>query len=77
VLAAIDSFYEEVIQNLKPWMPAPPKMRSPEETVEVEPVSPALVSTAISSQDGPQFDATAAPSPAAASVEPKTAPVSP
>ncbi len=77
VLAAIDSFYEEVIQNLKPWMPAPPKMRSPEETVEVEPVSPALVSTAISSQDGPQFEATAVPSSAAASVEPGTAPASP
>ena len=56
VLGAIDSFYEQVIQNLKPWMPAPPKLRSVEEVVEVEPVSPALVSTAISSQDGPQLE---------------------
>jgi hypothetical protein len=59
VLAAIDSFYEQVIQNLKPWMPAPPKLRSVEEVVEVEPVSPALVSTAISSQDGPQLESEA------------------
>jgi hypothetical protein len=57
VLDAIDGFYEQVIQNLKPWMPAPPKLRAPEEAVEVEPVRPALVSTAISSQDGPQIEA--------------------
>jgi hypothetical protein len=54
VLEAIDSFYEEVIQNLKPWMPTPPKLRSPEEAIEVEPVAAALSSTAISSQDGPE-----------------------
>ena len=52
VLGAVDDFYEQVIQNLKPWMQAPPRLRSPEDVV-VEPVSPALVSTAISSQDGP------------------------
>jgi hypothetical protein len=76
VLAAIDRFYEEVIQNLKPWMPAPPKMRSPEETVEAEPVSPALISTAISSQDGPQVE-TAAPSPASTDAEPEATPIAP
>lgn len=54
VLEAIDSFYEEVIQNLKPWMPTPPKLRSPEEEIIVEPVPAALSSTAISSQDGPE-----------------------
>jgi len=69
VLDAIDSFYEQVIQNLKPWMPAPPKMRSAEETIEVEPVPAALVSTAISSQDGPQVDPPAAPSPASSDAE--------
>lgn len=53
VLAAVDDFYEQVIQNLKPWMQAPPRLRSPEEVV-VEPVSPALVSTSISSQDAPE-----------------------
>jgi hypothetical protein len=56
VLDAIDDFYEQVIQNLKPWMPAPPRLRSPEEVVEPEPVATSLVSTAISSQDGPQAD---------------------
>lgn len=54
VLAAIDDFYGQVIQNLKPWMPAPPKMRSAEEVIEAEPVAKALISTAISSQDGPE-----------------------
>ncbi|MGK5681657.1 stress response protein [Actinoplanes sp. URMC 104] len=53
VLTAIDDFYEQVLQNLKPWLPTPPKMRAAED-VEVESVSSALVSTAISSQDGPE-----------------------
>ncbi|GAB2591826.1 hypothetical protein Aab01nite_38490 [Paractinoplanes abujensis] len=53
VLDAVDDFYQQVLQNLKPWMQAPPRLRSPEEVV-AEPVSPALVSTAISSQDGPE-----------------------
>lgn len=52
-LHAIDDFYEQVLQNLKPWMPAPPRLRSPEEP-KAEPVPTSLVSTAISSQDGPQ-----------------------
>jgi hypothetical protein len=52
VLAAIDGFYEQVIQNLKPWMPAPPRLRTADDVQPVEPVSPSLVSTAISSQDG-------------------------
>ena len=53
MLDAIDSFYEEVIQNLKPWMSAPPKLRSTENSIEMEPVPAGLSSTAISSQDGP------------------------
>ena len=56
VLDAIDSFYVQVIQNLEPWLPAPPKLRPADGTVEPEPVAKALVSTAISSQDGPQFE---------------------
>jgi hypothetical protein len=55
-LTAIDEFYEQVLQNVKPWMPAPPRLRSLEEPVTTEPVSPALISTAISSQDGPDAD---------------------
>jgi hypothetical protein len=70
VLDAIDSFYELVILNLKPWMPAPPKMRSVEETIEPEPVAPALVSTAISSQDGPLVDPPATPGLASSDGEP-------
>lgn len=54
VLAAIDTFYAEVVQNLKAWAAAPPRLRpEPEETEQPE-VSPALVSTAISSQDDAQ-----------------------
>ncbi|WP_319463025.1 stress response protein [Micromonospora sp. RTP1Z1] len=58
LLRAVDDFYEQVIQNLKPWMPAPPRLRSSDEPQPVEPVAPSLVSTAISSQDGPQPDQT-------------------
>ncbi|RLP98366.1 stress response protein [Micromonospora sp. CV4] len=55
VLNAVDDFYEQVIQNLKPWMPAPPRLRSPEDVQPVQPVAASLVSTAISSQDSPEF----------------------
>jgi hypothetical protein len=48
-------FYEQVIQNLKPWMPAPPRLRSPDEPQPVEPVAVGLPSSAISSQDGPDL----------------------
>jgi hypothetical protein len=54
LLTAVDDFYEQVLQNLKPWMAAPPRLRSADEPVVVEPVSKSLVSTSISSQDGPQ-----------------------
>jgi hypothetical protein len=54
LLDAVDDFYMQVIQNLKPWMPAAPRLRSPDELKPVEPVPASLVSTAISSQDGPQ-----------------------
>lgn len=52
VLSAVDDFYEQIIQNLKPWMPAPPRLRSADDIQPVEPVPASLVSTAISSQDG-------------------------
>ncbi|RQX00383.1 stress response protein [Micromonospora inaquosa] len=60
VLQAIDDFYEQIIQNLKPWMPAPPRLRTPEDVAPVQPVAASLVSTAISSQDSPEFDTPAA-----------------
>ncbi|WP_430781726.1 stress response protein [Actinoplanes sp. G11-F43] len=53
VLNAIDDFYSQVIQNLKPWMPAAPRMRSTDDALAIEPVPAALVSTALSSQDEP------------------------
>lgn len=53
VLDAIETFYAEVMQHLKAWSAAPPRMRSEAETTaQQEPVPPALVSTALSSQDG-------------------------
>jgi hypothetical protein len=54
MLGAVDDFYETVLQNLKPWIAAPPRLRSADEPVIVEPIAKNLVSTAISSQDGPQ-----------------------
>jgi hypothetical protein len=51
VLDLIDAFYAEVVQHLKPWSAAPPKMR---ETVQVPDQKPQLVSTSLSSQDGPE-----------------------
>ncbi|GAB3412901.1 hypothetical protein [Flindersiella endophytica] len=50
VLGAIDTFYGEVVQNLKAWSAAPPRLRDPSEPRQ--PVASSLVSTALSSQDG-------------------------
>jgi hypothetical protein len=47
----VEGFYEQVIQMLRPWAPAPPRMRTPEDVAPVEPVTPTLISTAPSSQD--------------------------
>jgi len=54
-LASIDLFYGEVLQNLKAWSAAPPKLRQPDaEKVAAEQPAPAnLVSTGFSSQDEP------------------------
>ena len=60
VLAAIDTFYAEVVQDLKAWSAAPPRLRSETDALATEDdeVAPALISTAVSSQD----DETDAPS---------------
>lgn len=51
MLAACDGFYAEVLQDLKAWSAAPPKMRPT--STDVEPTKPAsLSSTDFSSQDG-------------------------
>jgi hypothetical protein len=51
VLDLVDAFYAEVVQDLKAWSAAPPRMREP---VLVEETPAALVSTSLSSQDGPE-----------------------
>jgi len=55
VLDAIDTFYADVMQQLKAWSAAPPHLRSETDTVatEQDDVPIALVSTALSSQDEP------------------------
>lgn len=57
-LAAVDNFYSDVIQNLKAWSAAPPKLRHPDaDQIAVEQPTPtSLVSTSISSQDEPSTD---------------------
>ncbi len=56
VLTAVDSFYAEVLGDLKTWAAAPPKLRpevpaTPEQREPTHP--PSLSSTDYSSQDGP------------------------
>lgn len=53
VLDLVDSFYGDVVQHLKAWSPAAPKLREPASAPEDK---PALSSTALSSQDGPETD---------------------
>ena len=52
VVGAVNTFYGDVIQHLKSWTATPPKLRE----AETPPThtAPALVSTALSSQDGPE-----------------------
>jgi hypothetical protein len=50
VLDAADAFYGDVLQHLKAWTAAPPKMREVNDLPDDR--RPALVSTALSSQDG-------------------------
>lgn len=50
IVDALNAFYGEVIQHLKAWTATPPKLREPEALPSETPS--ALVSTALSSQDG-------------------------
>lgn len=54
VTSAVDSFYGDVLQCLKPWQPAAPKLRTlgPDD-VDAQAVSDSLASTDLSSQDAP------------------------
>ena len=50
VITAVETFYRDVMQNLKAWAAAPPRLREP---AEIEPhIAKALPSTSLSSQDG-------------------------
>lgn len=51
VLDLVDTFYGDVVQHLKAWSAAAPKLREP---VQVPDVPPVLASTSLSSQDGPE-----------------------
>jgi len=55
VMDAVDAFYGEVLQQLKAWSAAPPRLRTEAEAqavvAEQEDVPTSLVSTALSSQD--------------------------
>jgi hypothetical protein len=51
VLDLVDVFYSDVVQNLKAWSASPPRMREP---VSVPQTPTELVSTSLSSQDGPE-----------------------
>lgn len=56
-LTSVDSFYGDILQTLKAWAAKPPKMRDPADLTDLakdQEVSSALVSTALSSQDGPE-----------------------
>lgn len=52
VLDLVDDFYGEVVQHLKAWSAAPPRMRDTDVVPSEEPR--ALSSTSVSSQDGPE-----------------------
>ena len=51
VLDLVEAFSGDVMQNLKAWAAAPPKMR---EQVLVPDEEPTLILTALASQNGPQ-----------------------
>jgi hypothetical protein len=36
VLTAVDKFYSEVVQHIKPWVPAPPKVKESEAVTPAE-----------------------------------------
>ncbi len=53
VLDALDGFYGDVVQKLRPWSAKPPKLRQPEPEQVAEPSVPKdIPSTSLSSQDG-------------------------
>lgn len=63
VTDAVDAFYGTVLQNLKPWSAAPvPQLREEPAPPDIAPdIAPALISTALSSQDDPETAAVTSP----------------
>ena len=59
VLTCVDTFYSDVLQDLKVWSAAPPKLRQPDADdlpTKEQPTRAPLVSTGFSSQDDPVHD---------------------
>jgi hypothetical protein len=72
VLEAVNNFYGEVLGQVKAWTAAPPKLR-PESALgaeTAEPVEVELVSTSLSSQDGPELAGPSLPIAVALEAEP-------
>lgn len=62
ILDALDGFYREVVQNLRPWSARPPRLRQPDPGDMTSPsIEPDLASTSLSSQDGAEPAAEADP----------------
>jgi hypothetical protein len=52
VLTAVDKFYTEVVQHIKSWSPAPPKIRDSEAVVEDSPIASAVIVIPPTGHDG-------------------------
>ncbi|HET6298827.1 MAG TPA: hypothetical protein VFG33_35995 [Kribbella sp.] len=70
VETAINTFYGDVVQDLRTWTAVPPRLR---ETPEQPEGRPSLASTALSSQDGQEPGDEPAAEPVTALIEPPTA----
>lgn len=58
-LRSVDNFYSDILQSLKAWAAKPPRLRDQTDAGDLavdQQVTPALVSTALSSQDGPSSE---------------------
>lgn len=58
VLGVVDDFYESTVQRIKPWSAPPPRLRPAVPDEPAQDVAASLVSTSLSSQDGPAASGT-------------------
>jgi hypothetical protein len=72
VLLSVDDFYRDVLESLRAWSAAPPKLRPAAiaPTDLQEDVASSLISTDFSSQDGVTVLSPSSPLPAAAPKDP-------